>query len=325
MPLLDERNEPVARLQVTSAYTWLTRLAGLLHLREAEKDRLLHIQPCRSVHTFGMRFPIDLVALDRSSRVVKVVTSVGRNRIVPLPRSTHSILEGGEGWTESCGIRNGQLVVPQPDDSSRVHWDGLRHLFHWPMNFFIALLWSRLVYSLVHAWQTQGQLVTLGLLIHNTLLLVLFLSRRESRETSTRVSDWLVVFATLTSAMLLRPAVNQHLIAPELAVAVQAAGFTAMIFSLLSLGRSFGVIPANRQLKLSGAYKWVRHPLYTSELVFYTGFLLGQVTLRNGVFVLLIFAGQFWRAAAEERLLRRDPEYQSYLLRVRYRFLPGIF
>jgi len=257
--------------------------------------------------------------------VLKALPSMRKNRIVPLPRSTHSILEGGEGWITKWGIQPGQLLTVRADSASRIHWDGLRHLFHWPMNFCIALLWSRLVYSLVQAWQTQGQLITLGLLTHNTLLLVLFLSRRESRDTTTRVSDWLVVFATLSSAMLLRPVAGHHLIAPHLAVAVQGVGLTAMVFSLLSLGRSFGVIPANRQLKLSGAYKWVRHPLYTSEMIFYSGFLLGQATLRNVIFMSLIFAGQFARSAAEERLLKKDPEYRSYLQRVRYRFLPGIF
>jgi uncharacterized protein len=58
----------------------------------------LLLERCRSVHTFGMRFPIDAVLLDRSYRVVAVVRMTARRVLLPRAGVRH-ILEvaAGEG------------------------------------------------------------------------------------------------------------------------------------------------------------------------------------------------------------------------------------
>ena len=48
------------------------RLVGLIGRRSLARGVALEIPRCRSVHTFGMRFPLDLVWLDNSRRVVRV-------------------------------------------------------------------------------------------------------------------------------------------------------------------------------------------------------------------------------------------------------------
>lgn len=82
----------VCTQRVPVADTLLSRLLGLSMLSSERAGEGLLIPGCRSVHTFGMRFAIDLIFLDRRRRPVAVYPAVGRNRIVGEPRAV-SVLE----------------------------------------------------------------------------------------------------------------------------------------------------------------------------------------------------------------------------------------
>ena len=68
----------VASRRVPVAVTLLSRLLGLSLLRPGRAGEGLLIPGCRSVHTFGMRFALDVVFLDRARRPIS--TSGGRCR-----------------------------------------------------------------------------------------------------------------------------------------------------------------------------------------------------------------------------------------------------
>jgi uncharacterized membrane protein (UPF0127 family) len=68
------------------------RRTGLLKHRGLEQGQGMWIVPCQSVHTFFMKFAIDLVYLDRSKRVRKVRHTVPAWRISGCLRA-HSVLE----------------------------------------------------------------------------------------------------------------------------------------------------------------------------------------------------------------------------------------
>jgi uncharacterized membrane protein (UPF0127 family) len=72
------------------------RRKGLLGRTGLGADEGLWIVPCESVHTFGMKFPIDLIYLDRTRRVRKVRSNVGAWRISGC-LSAHSVLELAAG------------------------------------------------------------------------------------------------------------------------------------------------------------------------------------------------------------------------------------
>ena len=72
----------VASRRVPVAVTLLSRLLGLALLGPGRAGEGLLIPGCRSVHTFGMRFAIDVVFLDRERRPLSVRRSVARNRLV---------------------------------------------------------------------------------------------------------------------------------------------------------------------------------------------------------------------------------------------------
>lgn len=82
----------VASRRVPVAVTLLSRLLGLALLRPGRAGEGLLIPRCRSIHTFGMRFAIHVVALNESGMPVSVRGAVPPNRFVREPRAA-SLLE----------------------------------------------------------------------------------------------------------------------------------------------------------------------------------------------------------------------------------------
>jgi len=77
------RTSPVQRLdgavvceRCTIADSPLPRMRGLLGKRDLESEEGVLLRPAGSVHTFFMRFPIDIVFLDRDGRVLRIAESV---------------------------------------------------------------------------------------------------------------------------------------------------------------------------------------------------------------------------------------------------------
>ena len=57
-------------------------MRGLLGRAGLDADRALWLEPCNAVHTFGMRFAIDVVWIDRRGRVLSIHRNVGRARML---------------------------------------------------------------------------------------------------------------------------------------------------------------------------------------------------------------------------------------------------
>lgn len=94
------------------------RRKGLLGREGLSPGEGLWIIPCESVHTFFMRFPIDLVYLDRENRIKKVRNRVGAWRL-SVCFSAHSILELPAGTVRGTETRRGDIVEFTPADSNR--------------------------------------------------------------------------------------------------------------------------------------------------------------------------------------------------------------
>jgi len=119
-----------------------------------------------------------------------------------------------------------------------------------------------------------------------------------------------------------------HLIpfAPEaITVTVSAVGLLVVIAGKLSLGRSFGLLPANRGIVSTGCYRILRHPIYLGYLITHVAFVAANPTAWNATLLLVSDAALLRRAIYEERTLARDPEYRDYMQRVRWRVIPSVF
>jgi uncharacterized membrane protein (UPF0127 family) len=83
-----------------------SRRKGLLGRKTLMDGEGLWIVPCEAVHTFGMRFSIDLVYLDRNKRVKKVRHSVPAHRLSAC-FSAHSVIELAAGSVRRTGTKAG--------------------------------------------------------------------------------------------------------------------------------------------------------------------------------------------------------------------------
>ncbi|WP_281349421.1 DUF192 domain-containing protein [Paraburkholderia hayleyella] len=86
------------------------RMRGLLGRDQLADNEALLLKPCRSIHTFGMRFAIDVLFLDRHQRVVAIHPEVPRNRM-RLNLCATQTLEMRAGAAYAHGIRVGDLLV----------------------------------------------------------------------------------------------------------------------------------------------------------------------------------------------------------------------
>jgi protein-S-isoprenylcysteine O-methyltransferase Ste14 len=105
----------------------------------------------------------------------------------------------------------------------------------------------------------------------------------------------------------------------------QIFGIACQLFAKMSLGRSFGLLPANRGVVSVGAYRFVRHPIYAAYLFAEIGFLLANFSARNVFTISSWMLLQIGRISLEEKVLSEDAEYRAYKEKVRYRLIPGLF
>ena len=92
------------------AATFRTRLRGLLGRRGLGPGEGLLIRPTNSIHTFFMRFAIDVVFLDRGGVVVKLVSNLRPWRVAFATRGRDA-LELGAGEAAARGIRLGDRLA----------------------------------------------------------------------------------------------------------------------------------------------------------------------------------------------------------------------
>lgn len=86
------------------------RLAGLLFRRGLAPGDGLLLEPCNAVHTFFMRFPIDVVFLAGDNRVLRVAQAMGPWRAAAC-RGAVRVLELAAGTVERCGMVPGARLV----------------------------------------------------------------------------------------------------------------------------------------------------------------------------------------------------------------------
>lgn len=96
--------------KVRVAGNWIQRLRGLIGREALEEGEGLLIPKCSSVHTFFMKFPIDILFLDRDRRVTGTVSRLIPGRFALGPWSTRSVLELESGTLETVPCRPGDHI-----------------------------------------------------------------------------------------------------------------------------------------------------------------------------------------------------------------------
>lgn len=201
----------------------------------------------------------------------------------------------------------------------------LRPVAPWVANVLVAALYATFaVTHLALAYRTGRWAQILPLVVHESLLVVLFLSRRPAVRTSRRPGDWLVAGVGTWLPLLLLAQEGPALL-PPLGAVLQGIGLGLALLALATLGRSVGVVPADRGIKTGGLYRLVRHPAYAAYLITYAGFTLSHPSPWNAAVTAATSGLLVARLLAEERCLAANPAYRAYGDRVRWRLIPGLF
>ena len=189
----------------------------------------------------------------------------------------------------------------------------------------LVALFLGFAYANFARWHETGRPVGLGATLLEAFTAFLFVIRRPPLATSGRPLAWFSASIGAFAMLGARPVAHPD--AGPLAVMelVQLAGFAIVLVALGALGRSFGIVAANRGVKTAGLYSLVRHPAYTGYLVSYLGYVGENGSLRNVVLLLVGTAAQLVRMSEEERMLSFDGAYRAYLARVRRRLLPYVY
>jgi uncharacterized membrane protein (UPF0127 family) len=105
--LMNDGNVLVAN--VVCAETTAARMRGLLGRDSLPTGTGMLIRPCRSIHMWFMRFPIDAAFLDKELRVLNVARNLRPWQLAFAPPKTHCVLEMAEG--ELDGLEVGDQLV----------------------------------------------------------------------------------------------------------------------------------------------------------------------------------------------------------------------
>ncbi|RJG04566.1 methyltransferase family protein [Noviherbaspirillum sedimenti] len=193
---------------------------------------------------------------------------------------------------------------------------------HLLLGCVMAALWGLFAYRHMLAFHNTGDWSYLMVCISETLTATFFVFRSAPATVSADPLDWLFALAGTFTPLFFAPASWGLLPAAKALVFV---GIGMQIFGLLSLNRSFALVAAKRKIKTRGMYRLVRHPLYASYWVIFTGYILANTTWMNFVLYVMTMGFLFVRLVREEKHLALDPAYGQYMQQVRYRVIPFVF
>ena len=187
------------------------------------------------------------------------------------------------------------------------------------LSFFIAMIPAARALS----WNLSG-LANIVWLSGAAIMGILSFVRTPPRSTMVNVYTM-----AATAGMLFLPCFMRPVGASSGGLAL--SGLTFELFGIaltqvarVYMGRSFGILPANRGVVSKGPFSLIRHPIYFGWLVLSLGYAMSYPTARNIILIVSTLPFMVWRIEQEETHLSEDPEYCTYERRVRFRLWPGL-
>lgn len=188
------------------------------------------------------------------------------------------------------------------------------------LSLYLCLLARVLVGFVAHA-----NLISLLLVLSEGFVVIFVLLRRRTQTISQKPGDWLLALGGTVAPLLVDTSGGGVLAPIGFLIVAMLAGIFLQLAAKLTLGRRFGVVPANRGVTVAGPYRILRHPMYAGYLLTHIAYFLGHANLWNAAIYIVEAVFQIARIRAEEALLAEDAGYRSFRDRVRYRLLPGVF
>lgn len=189
----------------------------------------------------------------------------------------------------------------------------------------VVSLFTLFVTAILMDFGSTGHVTGLLLVASEALVVVLTLVRRNAAWMDRSWRARLLTAVSMAGPPLVRPIHDGALLSDGVTFVLSGIGLIVVVVGKLSLGRSFGLMPANRGVVRSGIYRLVRHPIYAGYIITHVGFVIAHPTFWNLSVLLAGDLALLVRAVQEERTLALDPLYVEYQKKVHWRVLPGVF
>jgi len=163
----------------------------------------------------------------------------------------------------------------------------------------------------------NGNIWSLTLLIHTMMAVFLMVLHSQPKRRAPLLHR---IVAWISALLPLCFQVDAEI--PPFSRFASLAGVSIAIWALFSLGRSFDVAPVDRELVQKGPYKFVRHPMYASEIISILAIVLLDLSPMNIIFTVLLIATIVLRIYWEENIISG---YKPYVDQVRSRLIPGVW
>ena len=95
---------------VKVAENFFTRSIGLLSRKSISDNEALIIKPCCSIHTFFMKFAIDVLFVNRKNKIVGLYENVSPNQILPIYFSSYYVVELAAGQISNKNIQKDDII-----------------------------------------------------------------------------------------------------------------------------------------------------------------------------------------------------------------------
>lgn len=191
-------------------------------------------------------------------------------------------------------------------------------------NMTLVLLCVLFAWANFSSWRATGRPTGLGATLLESWTAALFLLRRRPFVVSGSALAWIATPIGSFAMLLARPQGGGGL-AHVVAEPLQLAGVTVALLGLGTLGRSFGLVAANRGVRTAGPYRLVRHPVYLGYLLTNLGYAAENPSIANILLFMATWTCQLLRIREEERVLVEDETYARYMASVRRRLIPYVF
>jgi protein-S-isoprenylcysteine O-methyltransferase Ste14 len=189
----------------------------------------------------------------------------------------------------------------------------------------VGMLFVLLSVNLLSDFMRTRHVTGLLLLASEALVVVFTVVRRPTERIDRSTVARVTALVSMVGPPLLRAGGGFSLVSDTVSAWTLAVGLCLVIAGKLTLGRSFGIVAANRGVVAVGPYLFVRHPIYAGYLITHLAFLAANPSASNIAIVLCADTALIARALIEERVLEGDEIYRAYCSRVAWHLVPGVF